>query len=82
MTTQPQIDPVSGLAINCSECIHCEISKLGSNYNICKKCGAYCEFVHSYPSAYGELCNRYSSWAPRKKSIIELIGDKIRKLLE
>jgi hypothetical protein len=82
MTTQPQIDPVSGLAINCSECIHCQVAWHGSDFNKCKKCSTYCNIVHSFPNVYGHLCNNYSAWAPRKKGIIELIVDKIRKLLE
>ena len=77
-----QIDPTSGLAINCRNCIHCDISTVGSEYNKClKTAGAYCELVHKFPSVHGHLCYNYSSWAPRQKSILELIGDRIRKML-
>ena len=77
-----QIDPASGLAINCRNCIHCDVSTVGSEFNKClKTAGIYCEFVHKFPSVHGHLCYNYSSWAPRQKSILELIGDRIRKML-
>jgi hypothetical protein len=78
-----QIDPTSGLAINCRNCIHCEISSLGADFDKCLKCGGtYCDSVHIFPALYGKLCNCHSSWAPRQKTIFELIGDRIRNLLQ
>lgn len=63
----PQIDPTSGLAINCHNCIHCERSDSGVQYDKCLKSGGrYCEFIHSYPSLHGHICRNYSSWSPRK----------------
>ncbi len=77
-----QIDPTSGLAINCRNCIHCDKSTYNSGLDKCLKAGGqYCELVHEFSRNYGHICRNYSSWAPRKKTIIELIGDKIRKLL-
>lgn len=81
-TVSSQIDPTSGLAINCHNCIQCERSNLGVDYDKCMKCGGvYCEFVHEFPSKYGRFCHNYSAWSPRQKSIFELIRDKIRKML-
>lgn len=78
-----QIDPTSGLPINCHNCIHCDRSTVGSEFNKClKTAGIYCEFVHKFPTVHGHLCYNYSSWSPRQKSILELIGDKIRKMLD
>ena len=77
-----QIDLASGLAINCHNCIHCERSYAGAAFDRCMKSGgAYCDFVHRFPSIHGNLCQNYSAWAPRQKSILELIGDRIRKML-
>ena len=77
-----QIDPSSNLPINCRNCIHCEKHSWGSAFDRCMKSGgAYCDFVHQFPSIHGNLCQNYSAWAPRQKSILELIGDKIRKML-
>ena len=77
-----QIDPTSNLPINCRNCIHCEHDRLGAAYDRCMKSGgAYCEFVHRFPSLHGNLCQNYSAWSPRQKSILELIGDRIRKML-
>ena len=78
-----QIDPSSGLAINCRNCIHCQKDSLGGEFNKCMKCGGdYCSLVHKFPSVHGHICYNYSAWAPRQKSILELIGDKIRKMLD
>lgn len=78
-----QIDSDSGLAINCRNCIHCERSTVGSNFDKCMKSGGnYCEFIHQYPEFHKHTCHNYSSWSPRQKSIFELIGDKIRKMLD
>ena len=78
-----QIDPTSGLPINCRNCIHCNRSTVGVEFDKCLKSGgAYCEFVHSFPSLHGNLCVSYSAWAPRQKSILELICDRIRKMLD
>ena len=77
-----QIDPASNLPINCRNCIHCERDRLGVSYDKCMKTGGeFCELVHMFPTLYGHLCHNYSAWAPRQKSILELIGDKIRKML-
>lgn len=83
-----QIDPASGLAINCHNCIHCARSITDVNLDKCLKAGGvFCGIVHLYPSCFGNLCKRYSAWAPRppkpprKKTIRELISDKIRKML-
>lgn len=79
-----QIDHTSGLAINCRNCIHCERSPYGSAAGLdkCMKSGGdYCELIHSYPNLSGHICKNYSSWAPREKTILELISDKIRKML-
>jgi hypothetical protein len=82
MDTAKQIDPVSGLAINCHNCIHCSHSVLSPEYDICKKTGGvFCNIVLSYPSIYENLCNNYSAWAPRRKTILELISDKIHKFI-
>jgi hypothetical protein len=77
-----QIDPTSGLAINCHNCIHCERSQFGVSSDKCMKSGGnYCEFVHKFPSINKHICVNYSSWSPRKKTILELLSDKIRKML-
>lgn len=77
-----QIDPVSGLAINCSNCIHCEkIYSAGTDMSICIKCNTFCRIVHLFPTVYGSKCTNHSAWAPREKSIFELIIAKIRKFL-
>ena len=77
-----QIDSASGLAINCRNCVHCEIGSL-CRYDKCLKTGGeYCELVHRFPRIYEHLCRNHSSWSPRQKSILELLSDKIRKLLE
>lgn len=77
-----QIDPTSGLAINCRNCIHCERSPYGSMGDRCMKSGGdFCSLVHNYPQLYTHICKNYSSWAPREKTIPELISDKIRKML-
>jgi hypothetical protein len=82
-TVNSQIDPTSGLAINCQNCIHCDRSEFGSRHHKCLKSGgAYCGFVQQFPQLYGHICRNYSAWSPRQKSIFELIGDKIRKMLE
>lgn len=55
---------------------------MGSQYDICMKVGGmYCELVHKFPQLYGHLCKNYSAWAPRQKTILELIMDRIRKML-
>jgi hypothetical protein len=77
-----QIDPASGLAVNCRNCIHCDKDSLGSSFDRCLKCaGAYCELVHKFPSVHGYLCRNYSAWSPRQKSILELLSDRIRSIL-
>ena len=76
-----QIDPYSGLAINCHNCIHCQRNRFDSQYDICMKSGKYCSVVHSFPSINGHLCRNYSAWAPRQKTILELIFDRFRKML-
>lgn len=77
-----QIDSTSGLAINCRNCEHCEPNRVGVQYDTCKKTGGiYCDFVHQFPRLYGHLCKNYSSWTPRRKSIFELIYDRIYKFL-
>jgi hypothetical protein len=77
-----QIDPTSGLAINCRNCDHCSISCHGAYFDKCLKAGgSYCGLIHKYPEIYRNICINYSSWTPRKKTIMELLGDKIRKLL-
>ena len=77
-----QIDPSSGLAINCQNCIHFERSSVGVEYGKCMKSGgSYCNLIHQFPSNYEHICLNYSAWSPRQKSILELIGDKIRKML-
>ena len=80
-----QIDPASGLAINCHNCIHCDRTQsyiIGPAYGRCMKVGGYyCSVVHNFPENFGHLCNNYNSWAPREKTIRELISDKIRKML-
>jgi hypothetical protein len=81
MTTN-QIDSSSGLAINCHNCIHCDRSALGVEFDKCKKSGgSYCENIQNRPLLYGHICKNYSAWAPRKKTILELISDKIRKFI-
>ena len=78
----PQIDPSSNLPINCRNCIHCKKSDVGVEFDKCMKSGGtYCNLVQEIPSVYGNLCRNYSSWYPRQKIILELIGDKIRKML-
>lgn len=77
-----QIDPTSGLAINCHNCIHCDRSSVGVHFDKCMKSGGhYCEFIQRFPSLHKHICYNYSAWSPRQKSIIELIGDRIRKML-
>lgn len=77
-----QIDSTSGLAINCHNCIHCQRSHLSVAYDICMKSGGnYCELVHKFPRLHGHLCKNYSAWAPRQKTILELIMNRIRMLL-
>ena len=77
-----QIDPVSGFAINCRNCIHYERSSVGVEYGKCAKSGGtYCNLIHQFPENYEHICLNYSAWYPRQKSIFELIGDKIRKVL-
>lgn len=77
-----QIDSASGLAINCHNCIHCQRSNLSAAYDICMKIGGkYCQLVHKLPQLHGHLCKNYSGWAPRQKTILELISDRIRKML-
>lgn len=79
-----QIDPVSGFAINCRNCIHCH--KNSNNVPGLDKCmksgGDYCNLVHQFPRLYNHICMNYSAWSPRQKSIIELLADKIRKILQ
>jgi hypothetical protein len=78
-----QIDPVSGLAINCRNCIHCDKSSFGSGFDKCMKSGGrYCNLIHQFPRLHGNICYNYSSWSPRQKSILELLADKIRKILQ
>jgi hypothetical protein len=77
-----QIDPDSGLAINCRNCAHCDKSGLGAYFDKCLKSGGqYCSFIHEYELSYGHICRNYSSWAPRQKNIFELIADRIKSLL-
>lgn len=77
-----QIDCVSGLPINCHNCVHSKHHSRDVSFDQCMKCGGiYCKAVHNYPSLYGHLCKNYSAWSPRQKSILELISDKIRKIL-
>ena len=77
-----QIDSTSGLPINCHNCIHCKRSTVGVEFDKCLKSGGnYCEFIHQYPEYHKHTCYNYSAWSPRQKSIPELIGDKIRKML-
>jgi len=76
-----QIDPTSGLAINCRNCIHCnrDVSPLD---DVCMKAGGeYCSHVIEFPSLYGNICRNHSAWSPRNKSILELLTDKIRSIL-
>ena len=78
-----QIDPASGLAINCHNCIHCNHSPYGVDLDKCMKAGGtFCNLVHLYPLIHKDICMNYSAWAPRQKSILELIGDRIRKMLD
>ena len=77
-----QIDPVSGLAINCRNCIHCYKSSFGPGLDKCMKSGGTCcDVIHQFPRSHGHICHNYSSWSPRQKSILELISDKLRLLL-
>ncbi len=77
-----QIDPASGLAINCRNCDHCDKSSYNSDIDKCLRAGgSYCNLIHMFPRLYEHICCNYNSWTPRKKTIIELLGDKIRKLL-
>lgn len=77
-----QIDPVSGLAINCRNCIHCAPNDISVGFDKCKKGGgSYCVYVHMYPMNHN-YCNNYSSWSPRNKTISELIYDWISKMLK
>ena len=78
-----QIDSASGLAINCRNCIHCCKSSNGIEFDKCLKSGGdYCNLVNQFPRLYNHICMNYSSWSPRQKSILELIGDRIRKMLD
>lgn len=83
--TNTQVDPTSGLAINCHNCVHCDRRNADPYYDQCMKCGGVpCNFVHMYPKLFAKLCYNYSAWSPRppkQKSILELISDKIRKML-
>jgi hypothetical protein len=86
--TNTQVDPTSGLAINCHNCVHCDRRDDDPHYDRCMKCGGvHCSSVHMCPKLFGELCYNYSAWSPRppkppkQKSILELISDKIRKML-
>ena len=77
-----QIDPDSGLAINCRNCTHCDKSQFGSSLDKCLKSGGqYCSFIHEYQATFGHICRNYSAWAPRQKSIFELIADRIKSIL-
>ena len=80
-----QIDPTFGLAINCHNCVHCHRGDDNPYYDKCMKCGGVeCSSVHMYTTVFGSLCYNYSAWSPRppkQKSILELISDKIRKML-
>jgi hypothetical protein len=77
----PQIDPTSGLAINCRNCIHCKRG-FTSYYDECMKAGGYyCSHVIGIPALFGNICRNHSAWAPRNKSILELLTDKIRSIL-
>jgi hypothetical protein len=77
-----QIDPDSGLAINCRNCAHCDKSGLGPDFDKCLKSGGqYCSFIQEYTLLHGHICRNYSAWAPRQKSIFELIADRIKSLL-
>lgn len=77
-----QIDTASGLAINCRNCIHCDRSSLGVQFDKCMKSGGdYCDFIQRFTALHQHICYKYSAWSPRQKSIFELIGDKIRKML-
>lgn len=78
----PQIDPTSGLTINCHNCIHCNRSNIKPYYDECMKAyGMYCYIVIGFPSDFGHICRNYSAWSPRNKSILELLTDKIRSIL-
>ena len=78
-----QIDSTSGLAINCRNCIHCCKSINGPGFDKCMKSGGnFCEFIRDYPQFHKHICDNYSSWSPRQKSILELLADKIRKILQ
>lgn len=78
-----QIDSDSGLAINCRNCIHCKKSSLSIEFDNCMKCGGdLCALVHRFPQLHGNICHNYSAWSPRQKSILELLADKIRKILQ
>jgi len=74
-----QIDSDSGLAINCRNCTHCDKSGFGSDLDRCLKSGGHlCSMVQVL---FGHICRNYSAWAPRQKSIFELIADRIKSLL-
>lgn len=78
-----QIDSGSGLAINCRNCIHCHKSSSGPGFDKCMKSGGdYCEFIHQFPHLHSHICHNYSSWSPMQKNILELLADKIRKILQ
>lgn len=47
-----------------------------------KSGGGYCNVIHQFPTVYTHICVNYSSWSPRQKSILELLADKIRKILQ
>jgi hypothetical protein len=77
-----QIDTSSGLSINCHNCIHCKRSSVDVEYDKCMKSGgSFCNLIHQFPENYEHICLNYSAWSPRQKSILELIGEKIRKML-
>jgi hypothetical protein len=77
-----QIDPDSGLAINCRNCAHCDKSGLGADLDRCLKSGGNsCSMVQEYTLLFGHICRNYSSWAPRQKNIFDLIADRIKSLL-
>jgi hypothetical protein len=78
-----QTDPTSGLAINCRNCIHCKHKYVSTSYyDECMKAGGYfCSHVIGIPELFGNICRNHSAWAPRNKSILELLTDKIRSIL-
>jgi hypothetical protein len=72
----------SGMEIKCRTCAHCKKSSLDDQFDECMKAGTYCDLVNKFYLVYQNHCHNCSGWSPRRLTILELLLNKIHKILQ